>query len=60
MNKRKILYFVIAILFGGFLFVYSEFDDSPGGQLLGLIIVVVGIIGVARSKKKATKSNIQN
>ena len=51
MNKRKILYLVIAILFGGFMFVYSEFDDSPGGQLLGLIIVIIGTVGIVKTKK---------
>jgi hypothetical protein len=34
------------------MFVYGEFDDSPGGQLLGLIVVVIGIVGIIKSKKK--------
>ncbi|MFA5128406.1 MAG: hypothetical protein WC445_00380 [Patescibacteria group bacterium] len=54
MNKNiiRILCFVFAILLGVFMFVYGEFDDSPGGQLLGLIVVVIGIVGIIRSKKK--------
>jgi len=51
MNKNKILCFVLAILFGGFMFVYGEFDDSPGGQLLGLIVVIIGIVGLVKSRK---------
>ncbi|MEK7608780.1 MAG: hypothetical protein AAB495_04325 [Patescibacteria group bacterium] len=43
---------VLAILFGAFLFVYGEIDDSPGGQLLGLLVVIAGIVGVIKSKKK--------
>ena len=54
-NKRKILYFIFAILFGGFMFIYGEFDDSPGGQLIGLIIAVIGIVGILKRKKKISK-----
>ncbi|MDD5071787.1 MAG: hypothetical protein PHQ42_03570 [Patescibacteria group bacterium] len=54
MNKyhRKMIYFVFAILFGAFMFVYGEFDDSPGGQLLGLIMFIIGITGLINSEKK--------
>ena len=53
MNKyyRVILYSVIAILFGIFMFIYGGYDDSPGGQLLGLILVVSGVVGLVRNKK---------
>jgi drug/metabolite transporter (DMT)-like permease len=54
MNRKriKILCFVLAILFGIFMFVYGEFDDSPGGQMLGLVAVVIGMVGIIKSKKK--------
>ncbi|TSC82780.1 MAG: Uncharacterized protein G01um101420_138 [Parcubacteria group bacterium Gr01-1014_20] len=52
MNKSRVIYSVLAILFGAFMFVYGEFDDSPGGQLIGLLIGIIGIIGVIKSKKK--------
>ena len=54
MNKiklMKILGSILAILFGGFLVVYGGYDDSPGGQLLSLFIVVIGIVGLVRSQK---------
>ena len=52
MNKSRVIYSVLAILFGAFMFVYGEIDDSPGGQLLGLLAVILGIVGVIKSKKK--------
>ncbi len=52
MNKVKILYFILAILFGAFMFVYGGFDDSPGGQLLGLVAIIAGIVGIVKNKKK--------
>ena len=52
MKIIKILLFVILISFGAFLFVYGEIDDSPGGQLLGLLVAIIGIVGVIKSSKK--------
>ena len=52
MNKIKLSCFVLAILLGGFMFIYGGMDDSPGGQLLGLVVGILGIVGIIRSKKK--------
>jgi hypothetical protein len=52
MNKGKLLFSVFAILFGAFMVVYGEYDDSPGGQLLGLVAVIGGIVGIVRGRKK--------
>ena len=52
MNKSRILYSILAILFGAFMVVYGEIDDSPGGQLLGLLVVIIGVVGIIKSKKK--------
>jgi len=52
MNKIKLLCFIIVILFGVFMFVYGEYDDSPGGQLVGLLAVIIGIVGVIKSRNK--------
>ena len=54
MNKIKILLFVLAILVGAFMVVYGGYDDSPGGQLLGLVMVVGGIVGIVKKLKKKT------
>jgi hypothetical protein len=32
--------------------VYGEYDDSPGGQVIGLLMVIAGIVGIIKSKKK--------
>ena len=52
MGKIKMSLFVFAILFGVFMFVYGEFDDSPGGQLLGVLAIIGGIVGLIRNRKK--------
>lgn len=54
MNKSRILYFVLAILFGASMFVYGEFDDSPGGQMIGLLVIIIGIVDLITSKKKTS------
>ena len=48
---RKMVYFIFATLFGVFMFVYGEFDDSPGGQLIGLVLFVIGIVGLVKNRK---------
>jgi len=52
MTKSRILYLVLAIMIGVLMFIYAEVDDSPGGQLLGLIVVIIGIAGLIVSKRK--------
>ena len=51
MDKRRILFSILAVIFGAFLIVFGEVDDSPGGMLLGLIVVIVGVVGVIKSRK---------
>ncbi len=57
MNKIKILGFILLILFGIFMFVYGEYDNSPGGQLLGFLSALVGIIGIIKNRKRSIKNN---
>jgi hypothetical protein len=52
MKAAKIFASVLAIAFGAFLFVFGGYDDSPGAQGLGLLIVIAGVVGVIRSRKK--------
>jgi len=40
------------------MFVYGEVDDSPGGQMIGLLVVIIGIVGVIASKKKTSDPDI--
>ena len=60
MKKIKILYFIIAILIGVFMFIYGEIDDSPGGQLIGLLAVIMGIVGVIKKKSKTLFRLLKN
>ncbi|MBN2096305.1 hypothetical protein JW752_02785 [Candidatus Peregrinibacteria bacterium] len=53
MKKSRLFYIILALLFGAFMFVYGEYDDSPGGQLLGLLIIIISIISMIKSRKKA-------
>ena len=50
-------YFILAIIFGVFMFVYGGYDDSPGAQGLGLIAAIVGIVGIIKSKKRISSQN---
>lgn len=55
-NKYRIMYSILAIVFGAFLFVYGEFDDSPGGQLLGLLMIIIGAVNAVKSRSKKVGS----
>ncbi|MES2994758.1 MAG: hypothetical protein V4681_01865 [Patescibacteria group bacterium] len=52
MNIVRILCSLLAISFGAFMVVYGGMDDSPGAQFLGLVLAVIGVVGVVRSKKR--------
>jgi len=58
MKKSRILYSILAILIGIFLFVYAEIDDSPGGQMIGLIVAIIGIVGVIKWFKGRQDQNM--
>lgn len=51
MSLLKLLLLIIAISFGVFLFFYGGYDDSPGAQGLGLLIVITSIFGIVRNHK---------
>lgn len=50
MTKRILS--ILAILFGIFMFFYGGYDDSPGAQLLGVVLAITGIVLIVKSKKK--------
>jgi len=53
--KNKILSWILRILaisFGAFLVVFGGYDDSPGAQGLGLVLIIITIIFIIKSRKK--------
>jgi len=48
----RLLLPIFAIAFGAFIFVYGGYDDSPGAQLLGAIIVASGILGIIKNRTR--------
>ena len=56
-NYKKILnlfFAALLVLLGVFIFVYGGFDDSPGAQLLGLVIFMIGIARSIIARKKTS------
>lgn len=57
--KNKFLYWtpkILIILLGVFFIIFGGYDDSPGLQGIGLILIIATVVIVARSRKK-NKSN---
>lgn len=52
MNKTMLLCSILAMLFGVFFFIYGGYDDSPGAQGLGLLVVIGGFVGVIKNWRK--------
>lgn len=50
MKTTLLICSVLLAALGGAMFVYGGYDDSPGGQLLGVVMVLGGIIGAWRSR----------
>lgn len=48
-SNYKLLLFILAIGFGIFLIVFGEYDDSPGGMLLGAVIAGLGAVAIFKS-----------
>lgn len=43
---------LVVIGLGVFMFFYGGYDDSPGAQLLGVVTVIGGVVGIVKSRKK--------
>lgn len=52
MKIWNIAYSLLAVLLGALLFVYGGFDDSPGAQLLGLLVALAGTVEVIKGVRK--------
>ena len=53
--KNKILYWaprILAIMLGVFFIIFGGYDDSPGLQGIGLILVITIVELIIRKKKK--------
>ena len=48
---------ILAILLGAFFMVFGEFDDSPGLQGIGLILITSIVISIFRARK--TNNNLK-
>lgn len=57
MKTLKLLLCLFAIMFGIFIFVYGGMDDSPGAQLLGLVVFIIGVVSIFKNRKKNNNSN---
>lgn len=55
MTIGRVVYSVLAIALGVFMIVYGEMDDSPGGQFLGLLMVIAGVVSARKIRKKTTR-----
>ncbi len=56
---KKIYIILIGVLFINFgisLSIYAGYDDSPGGQLIGIIIIVASLITMYRKLKNKEES----
>lgn len=60
MSIVKTLFSIIAIPLSVLMFVYAGIDDSPGGQLLGVIVGISGIVGIIKIIKEAKKDKSQD
>jgi hypothetical protein len=48
----KIILLILVITLGVLMFVYAGIDDSPGGQLIGVVVGVAGIVGLIKQARK--------
>ena len=49
------IYPIFEILLGISMFIYGGYDDSPGGQALGVLAIIFGIMRIVKNKKILTK-----
>jgi hypothetical protein len=52
MKKTEIAYYLLAILNGVFMVAYGGYDDSPGAQLLGALLVVFTVVAIVKKIRK--------
>ncbi len=52
MSIKRIILSILVILFGIFMFVYAGIDNSPGGQLIGMIVVIGTVLNLIKGYKR--------
>ena len=52
MKRIQIPFFILIILLGVLAFIYAGIDDSPGGQLIGVILIIISTVGLIKNNKK--------
>jgi hypothetical protein len=52
MKKSRILFSILEISLGVWMFIYGGYDDSPGAQGLGLLAIILGIWGLIKGRRK--------
>ncbi len=52
MMTIRIAYSILAILCGAFLIGFGGYDDSPGAQGLGVLVVIFGVVMILKNMKK--------
>ena len=52
MRTIKMPGFVLALVLGVCMFIYGGYDDSPGGQLLGLVAAGFGTVGIIKALRE--------
>lgn len=50
MKYLKIFLNFLILAFGVFIFIFGGYDDSPGAQLLGVLIFAYGVFRIVRKK----------
>ncbi len=50
-KKIKIAFLVLLIPLGIFLFIYGGYDDSPGAQGLGLLVVIGSVVCIFKASR---------
>lgn len=52
MNKPiRLALSALAVAFGIFMFFFGGYDDSPGAQLLGVVLAALGVWGFYKARK---------
>ena len=51
MKKFRTACLVLGLVLGIFVFLFGGYDDSPGAQLIGIVLFAMSIIGLLKIRK---------